>query len=40
MLHTHGKADSLEDGVAKAAEMIDSGKALAALDKLVVLSNQ
>ena len=35
-----GKAGSLEDGVALAAEMIDSGKALAALDKLVLLSNQ
>ena len=39
-IYIGGKADSLEDGVAKAAEMIDSGKALAALDKLVVLSNQ
>lgn len=39
-IYIGGKAGSLEDGVALAAEMIDSGKALAALDKLVLLSNQ
>lgn len=37
-IYIGGKADSLADGIAKAAELIDSGKALAALDKFVELS--
>ncbi|WP_173931736.1 anthranilate phosphoribosyltransferase [Chelativorans sp. Marseille-P2723] len=35
-----GKADSLKKGVALAAESIDSGRALAALEKLIVASNK
>lgn len=38
-LYTGGKADSFEDGVKLAAELIDSGKALATLEKLIELSN-
>ena len=34
-----GKAAALEDGVAKAAEAIDSGKAAKVLDRLVIISN-
>ena len=34
-----GKVDSYEDGIALAAETIDNGKALAALKKLVEVSN-
>jgi anthranilate phosphoribosyltransferase len=34
-----GKADTLKDGVALAAQSIDSGKAKAALDRLVAVSN-
>lgn len=39
-LYTGGKADSFEDGVKLAAELIDSGKALATLEKLIELSNR
>ena len=35
-----GKADSLTDGVAKAAELIDSGAAAKALDRLVAITNE
>lgn len=35
-----GKADSMKEGVALAAELIDSGKAAAVLDKLVQVSNR
>jgi len=35
-----GRADSLKEGIAIAADSIDSGKALAALDKLVAISNE
>jgi anthranilate phosphoribosyltransferase len=34
-----GKVTTLGDGVAKAAEAIDSGRALQVLDKLVKVSN-
>ena len=35
-----GKADSMEDGIALAAEIIDSGKALETLNKLIEVSNR
>ncbi len=38
-LYIGGKADSMQDGIKLAAEIIDSGKALEVLDKLVVISN-
>jgi anthranilate phosphoribosyltransferase len=34
-----GKVTTLGDGVAKAAEAIDSGRALQVLDKLIKVSN-
>jgi anthranilate phosphoribosyltransferase len=34
-----GKATSIDDGVAKAAQAIDSGKAAKVLDRLVAISN-
>lgn len=39
-LYAGGIADSIEDGIHKAAEAIDSGKAYETLEKLVKLSNQ
>lgn len=39
-LYAGGMADSIEDGIQKAAEAIDSGKAYETLEKLVKLSNQ
>lgn len=39
-LYAGGVADSIEDGIQKAAESIDSGKAYAVLEKLVEMSNQ
>ena len=39
-LYIGGKADSMKDGVALAAELIDSGKAAAVLGKLVEVSNR
>lgn len=39
-LYIGGKADSLKDGVALAAENIDSGKALATLNKFIEVSNR
>ena len=39
-LYIGGKADSMQDGIKLAAELIDSGKAVAALEKLVVISNK
>lgn len=39
-LYIGGKADSMKEGVALAAELIDSGKAAAVLDKLVQVSNR
>jgi anthranilate phosphoribosyltransferase len=38
-LYIGGKADSLKDGIALAAEIIDSGKALKTLNKLIEVSN-
>ena len=39
-LYIGGKADSMKDGVALAERLIDSGKALETLDKLIELSNK
>ena len=38
-LYIGGKAESLADGIRLAAEIIDSGKALATLDKIIEISN-
>ena len=38
-LYIGGKADSMKDGIELAAEIIDSGKALETLDKLIEVSN-
>lgn len=39
-LYIGGKADSMKAGIELAAELIDSGKALATLEKLIEISNQ
>ena len=39
-LYIGGKADSLKEGIALAAEIIDSGKALKTLHKLIEVSNR
>ena len=39
-LYIAGKAGSMKDGVALAADLIDSGKALETLDKVVTISNR
>ena len=39
-LYIGGKAQSIRDGIALAAEIIDSGKALGTLDKLIEVSNR
>lgn len=39
-LYIGGKAKTLKDGIALAAEIIDSGKALETLDKLIKVSNR
>lgn len=39
-LYIGGKAESMRDGVGLAAEIIDSGKALATLNKLIEISNR
>ena len=39
-LYIGGKAESMEIGIELAAELIDSGKALETLEKLIVLSNK
>lgn len=39
-LYIGGKAETLKDGIAIAAEIIDSGKALETLDKLITVSNR
>ncbi|HBE15699.1 MAG TPA: anthranilate phosphoribosyltransferase [Ruminococcaceae bacterium] len=39
-LYIGGKADSMKDGIALAAQIIDSGKALTTLDKLIEVSNR
>ena len=38
-IYIGGKAASMEEGVKKAAELIDSGKALAVLEKVKEISN-
>ena len=38
-LYIGGKADSMKDGIALAAELINSGKALETLNKLIEVSN-
>ena len=39
-LYIGGKADSMKEGIALAAELIDSGKAMDTLNKLIELSNR
>ena len=39
-LYIGGKADSMKEGIALAAEIIDSGKALETLNKLIEVSNR
>lgn len=39
-LYLGGKADTMQEGIALAAEMIDSGKALETLKKLIEVSNR
>lgn len=39
-LYIGGKAETLKDGIALAAEIIDSGKALETIDKLITVSNR
>lgn len=39
-LYIGGKAETIKDGIALAAEIIDSGKALETLDKLIKVSNR
>ena len=39
-LYIGGKADSMKDGIVLAAELIDSGKALETLNKLIEVSNR
>ena len=39
-LYIGGKAETLKDGIALAAEIIDSGKALETLDKLITVSSR
>lgn len=39
-LYIGGKAESMKDGIALAAELIDSGKAIKTLDKFIKLSNE
>ena len=39
-LYIGGKADTFKEGIALAAQLIDSGAALETLSKLKILSNQ
>ena len=39
-LYIGGKAETMKDGVARAAELIDSGKALKTLERLIEVSNR
>ncbi|MBO4359622.1 MAG: anthranilate phosphoribosyltransferase [Eubacteriaceae bacterium] len=39
-LYLNGKAQSMEEGVALAGELVDSGKAAAALEKIIEVSNR
>ena len=38
-LYIGGKAESMKDGIALAAELIDSGKALETLERFIAVSN-
>ena len=38
-LYIGGKAESMKDGVALGAELIDSGRAVGTLDKFIEVSN-
>ena len=39
-LYIGGKAESMKEGIALAADLIDSGKALETLNKLIEVSNR
>lgn len=39
-LYIAGKADSMPEGVKLAAELIDSGKALETMEKVIRISNE
>ena len=39
-LYIGGKADSMKEGIALAAQLIDSGKAMETLEKMIAVSNQ
>ena len=39
-LYIGGKADSMQEGINLAAELIDSGKALEVLEKFIQVSNR
>lgn len=39
-LYIGGKADTMQEGIARAAELIDSGKALETLNQLIAVSNR
>ena len=39
-LYLGGKADTMQEGVTLAAQLIDSGKALETLDRLIAVSNR
>ena len=39
-LYIGGKAESMKDGIALAASLIDSGKAMAAMERFVELSRR
>ena len=39
-LYIGGRAESMKDGIALAAELIDSGKATATLEKMIEISNR
>ena len=39
-LYIGGKAESMKEGIALAAELLDSGKALETLNKLIEVSNR
>lgn len=39
-LYIGGKADTMKEGVALAADLIDSGKAMKVLDTLIAVSNR
>ena len=39
-LYIGGKAESMKDGIALAAELIDSGKALETLERFIAVSNR